>query len=84
METKPLTTKDAAGKAKPAGVEKPAPSQAQADEIREEALAGDEPKTAEEEPKKSKKPAPTSDDPYPTQADLDAMKAGTFEQYVTR
>lgn len=56
---------------------RPVPSQAKVDEIREET-------TPAEPAAKPKKPAATSDDPFPTQADLDAMRAGTFKSYLTR
>lgn len=58
-------------------VTKPVPSQAKVDQIREDA-------TAAEPAKKPKDNAETAADPYPTQADLDAMRAGTFKEYKTR
>jgi len=95
-ETKPLTTAnlgkaaeekpkadvalkadDARPDAGKAAVSKPVPSQAKADDIREDA-------TGAEAPKKAKDKLAKLDDPYPTQADLDAMRAGTFKSYETR
>lgn len=60
----------------------PEPTQAEADEIRTESEAlttADEPAATEAAPaKKPKAKAPTIETPFPTQADLDAMKAGTY------
>ncbi|RLP22257.1 hypothetical protein [Mesorhizobium sp. YM1C-6-2] len=70
----------AAKKTAPKTAANPAPSQAKADDIRAEAattVADPAPK-ADEKPAKAKAPAATSDAPYPSQADLDAMKAGTY------
>lgn len=78
-ETRPITTTNASGedvnKAQP--VPRPNPSQSKADDIREQ-------NTADEAPKKSKDKGETPEDPFPTQADLDAMRAGTFKEYKTR
>lgn len=71
--TKPLTTKDLDDTAKAAKVEKPIPSQATADDIREDAAA-----TSAEPAPKAKAKSVNPDAPYPTQADLDAMKEGRF------
>jgi hypothetical protein len=79
-ETKPLTTANIAKpdeQAKPSPTPKPVPSQAKADDIREESIG-------EDPPKKPKEKTEKSPDPFPTQADLDAMRAGTFKSYVTR
>ena len=55
----------------------PPPSQEKANEIREESTPAD----PAEKPKKRDE---TPDQPFPSQADLDAMRAGTFKSYVTR
>lgn len=55
----------------------PEPSQSDANEIKEDA-------TGDNHPRKGKKPDQTVGDPFPTQADLDAMRAGTFQSYKTR
>jgi len=56
-------------------VEKPVPTQAKADEIREEAVGAE----VGAKPTKASKPAePVADAPYPSQADLDAIKEGRF------
>lgn len=57
----------------PTKIEKPAPTQAKADEIVSDGIIT----AAEPAPKVKAKPA-TSDAPYPTQADLDAIKEGRF------
>lgn len=63
-----------------AKVEKPVPSQAKSDDIREEAATtiAEPQEKAEEKPAKAKAPAASSVAPSPTQAELDAMKAGTY------
>lgn len=60
-----------------AGTAAPVPPQEKADEIREES-------TPAEPAEKPKKRDETPDQPFPSQADLDAMRAGTFKHYVTR
>lgn len=62
---------------KPVPTPRPVPSQNKADEIRENATAAEPARKAKDQPT-------TSDDPLPTQADLDAMRAGTFDRYKTR
>lgn len=58
----------------------PVPTQKKADEIREEAATTvAEPAVKPEEKPASAKAAPAAPDaPFPTQADLDAMRAGTY------
>lgn len=78
--TRAISTKgvnDKAAKA-PVSPEKPVPSQVQADDIREEAAATTTETEAKPTSKAKKTAEPTSEVPYPTQADLDAMKAGTY------
>lgn len=65
---------------KPAAkLEKPAPTQTEVDEIREETASTVQEPAAKpaETPKKVKAPAPEG--PSPTQAELDAMRAGTYD-----
>jgi hypothetical protein len=58
-------------------VEKPVPTQAKADDIRDEAAVTDAEPATETDPTKAKpSAAPT---PSPTQAELDAIRAGSYD-----
>lgn len=62
----------------PARADRPVPSQAKADEIREDAVRNDDELEAKPVAKPKKAPEPATEVPYPTQADCDAIKAGTY------
>lgn len=69
---------------KTGGAATPLPTQEKADEIRAEQAEEAPASPASEPPPKAKNHPQTSGEPSPTQAELDAMRAGSFSAYKSR